>query len=178
MDAFNKLSIAISNPKLSIKQKLTAICQTIKKEIKQSHRVSLWVFNSDYSEIVKIGGFDHENQFTYGDTLSRSDYPEYFDYILTHESLKANKARSNPATSCFNKTYFEQKNIYSLLDFIYHNDFEPTGIICCEAIYSEIEWAPECVKKLKRVANISSIFFSKNIHNIKGEKEVLLRSTT
>ena len=48
MDALDKLSINISNPSLSIKQKLTWICQNIKQEIKQSHRVSLWVFNSDY----------------------------------------------------------------------------------------------------------------------------------
>lgn len=178
MDAFNKLSIAISNPSLSINQKLTYICQTIKQVVKHSHRVSLWAFKDDYSEIVKIGGFDHENKFTYGDVLTRSDYPEYFDYILNHETLNAGNARTHQATSCFNNTYFEQKSIHSLLDFIYHHDFKPTGIICCEAINSEVEWDLECVNKLKRIANISSIFFSKNIHDIEGGKEALLSSTT
>ena len=174
MDALSKLSITISNPNVSLKQKLISICKTIKREIKQSHRVSLWVFTDDYSEILKIGGFNEQNIFIAGDTLKRIDYPEYFDYILTHNVLNASKARLHIGTSCFNNTYFKQHNIYSLLDFIYHHDFEPTGVICCEAVNNEIEWESSCIEKLKRIANISSIFFSKNITDIKGEKEALL----
>jgi len=71
MDPFSKLSITISNPKLPLKEKLICICKTIKKTIKQSDRVSLWVFNGDYSEIFKIGGFDEQNQYVYGDILKR-----------------------------------------------------------------------------------------------------------
>lgn len=178
MDAFNKLSINVSNPKLSIKQKLTCICHTIKQEVKQAHLVSLWVFKKDFTEIVKIGGFDVENDFSCGDTLKRSDYPEYFDYILTHESLIANSARSNQATSCFNDSYFIKNNIFSLLDFIYHHHFEPTGIICCEAINSEVIWEKTCIDKLKRIANISSIFFSQNINDIDGDKATLLQQSS
>jgi len=169
--------MTISNPSLPLKQKLICICQTIKKEIKQSDRVSLWVFKEDYSEIFKIGGFDENNQYVLGDILKRSEYPQYFDHILTYETLTANKARTHPATTCFNSTYFKEKEVFSLLDFIYHYDFKPTGIICCEAVNSEIEWEPKCIEKLKRIANISSIFFSKNINDTKGGKEALLNIT-
>ncbi|MEW6981288.1 hypothetical protein AAD001_01405 [Colwelliaceae bacterium 6471] len=166
MDGLSKLSITISNPNLPLKQKLTAICKTIKREIKEPHQVSLWVFKNGYSAIEQIGGYDEQNQYIAGGVLQRADYPEYFDYILNNHVLNASNARSHPATSCFNSTYFAPNNIYSLLDIIYHHDFEPKGIICCEAVNAEIVWDPLFIEKLKRIANISSIFFSKSLTDL------------
>jgi len=169
MDAYTKLSITISKPNLAVKDKVITICQMVKSKIPQAHRVSIWVFNNDYNEIVSLGCFDENNHYTSGAVLARTDFPEYFDYILKHQVLIANQARSDNATSCFNGAYFEPNSIFSLLDYIYHHDFKPTGIICCEAIGQEVEWQDRCINILRRIANLSSIFFAKSIENIRDK---------
>jgi hypothetical protein len=169
MDAYTKLSITISKPNLAVKDKVIAICQMVKSKIPQAHRVSLWVFSNDYKEIISLGCFDENNHFTSGAILTRTDFPEYFDYILKHQVLIANQARNNMATSCFNSAYFEPNNIFSLLDYIYHHDFKPTGIICCEAVDQKIEWQDNCINVLRRIANLSSIFFAKSIESMNKE---------
>lgn len=163
MDTFTKLSFTLSKPNLKPAEKLKAICMSVKSEIRHANVVSLWTFDNDFSAIYKIGAFDINNEFSVGGKLQRVDFPEYFDFILQSQVLKADSARNHPATSCFNQSYFEQNNIYSLLDYVYHHDFEPAGVICCEAIENEITWTDKDIEALKRIAKLSSIFFAKDV---------------
>lgn len=163
MDTYTKLSFTLSNPSLKIDEKLKAICMAVKSEIHHADMVSLWVFNDKLKAIDKVGGFNSNNEFSAGGQLTSADFPEYFEYILKNEVLKADSARNHPATSCFNESYFEQNDIFSLLDYVYYLDFEPVGIICCEAVQQETLWTEKDIEALKRIAQLSSIYFSKDV---------------
>lgn len=165
MDPISKLTIHISKPKISVEDKLQRICMTVSKLIPKANRVSLWQFSDDLSEIKSLSLLNEKRQFVEGGILTRQVFPSYFDYILTHEVLQADNARAHPSTSCFNELYFEPNNIYSLLDFIFYNDLEPVGIICCEVVGGCIEWQEADIATLKRIANISTTFIAKEIND-------------
>ena len=163
MDAITTLTAKLTNPKISVHDKLIEICQRTHQLIEGSDRVSLWVFSKDFNKITSILCYDSTSgSFTSGHELTREDYNDYFDAILNKDVIYAPQARENLFTLCFNETYFEPLNIYSLLDFILHKDFEPIGIICCESIGKETQWTDDDIEILRRISNISSFYFQVN----------------
>ena len=160
MDILSKLAIAISNPNKSDDYKLEQICINTMKLITHCNRVSLWVFSNNLNEICCLKSIENEGKgFSAGQTLSKIDFPDYFNTILVDEVLIASDARSHRAKKCFNELYFEPNNIFSLFDYVYHKDFEPQGIICCECVDQQVEWNEAEVKILRRIANMMSMFF-------------------
>jgi len=166
MDEFTKLSMALSKPKLPVESKLREICVALHKLIPQANRVSLWSLNPEKDAITCHLLIDDVGNVSHGFSLAKADFPEYFDAMIKHQVVNAPDARNHKATACFNEVYFEPSDIYSLLDYIIHHDFEPVGILCCEATGNKVEWQENQIKSLKRVANISSIFFAQELQNI------------
>ncbi|MFC3094454.1 PAS domain-containing hybrid sensor histidine kinase/response regulator [Alteromonas sediminis] len=154
---------AISNPEVNSKEKLNAICVELKRLIPKADRVSLWLFKENYSSIKCLTCLDENDQVSNGNELKATDFPQYFDYIVSHQVLDASDARANEHTQCFNKTYFEPLNIYSLLDYIFLVNSKPAGVICCEAVNSPVTWETEDVDSLVKVVDITTLFLAKNI---------------
>jgi two-component system, sensor histidine kinase len=159
MDAITDLVITISNPAKSNDKKLEQICIATMQAITHANRVSLWAFNQAQSEIICLKCLSANMQFTSGKVLKKINYPEYFNTILKDEVIIASDARNHPATLCFNESYFVPLDIYSLFDYIYHKDFIPRGVICCESVGKKITWLEEESQILKRIANMTSILF-------------------
>ena len=160
MDAFTKLTTKLTNPSLSVKDKLKEVCLITAAQIKGAHRVSLWIFGKNFDSIEPLICYDATNHtFPDGQVLNQSDYKEYFDGVLQNEVVCASDARNHELTKCFNESYFEPLNIYSLLDYILHRDFEPQGVICCESIGNITDWSEQDIETLKRIARASSMYF-------------------
>jgi hypothetical protein len=160
MKLLTDMVIAVSNPDKDNQQKLEQICLTTMSHITHANRVSLWAFNKDKSEIVCLmclSGSD--NTFSSGEVLKKADCSEYFDTILKEQVLVASNARNHHATKCLNQSYLEPNTIYSLFDYIYHEDFQPKGIICCESVGEAVEWVGGEQNILRRIAGITSMFF-------------------
>jgi hypothetical protein len=160
MDRFIKLTASLTNPTINEQDKLKEICNTTASLIKGADRVSLWVFSSEFESIESIVSYDSATRsYTSGQRLNKSDFKNYFEGILGNEVINAPQARSHDITKCFNETYFEPLNIYSLLDFILHRDFIPNGIICCESVGEVTQWSDRNIESLKRIARASSMYF-------------------
>lgn len=160
MDSFIRLTTTLTNPALSVDKKLKVICEVTSELVAGADRVSLWTFKDDYSKIVSTVSYERKHQ-KYGGSaeLSRENYGTYFDAIISNEVVKADNAREHPHTACFKELYFEPNNIYSMLDFILHHDFEPIGVICCETVGRFYQWTEEDVQSLRRIARSSSLYF-------------------
>jgi two-component system, sensor histidine kinase len=165
MDAISKLKIQLSKPRISLTEKLRVICSAINSLIPSADRVSLWVFDKELTEIKSLILLtDREYHFA-PIVLNKSDFPQYFEHILKHETLMASDAREHPSTACFNDLYFEPNDIHSLLDFVIQKDFEPIGIICCEAVGDIAFWQQEDVEVMKRIAQISDLFLGQQLEH-------------
>lgn len=157
------LAVKVSNPNITSERKLKQICNELKKLISNADRVSLWLFNHDYTAINSLIFLDEKNEIVSNAVLKAEDFPAYFDYILEHKVLDASDARNHEITKNLTKVYFEPSNIYSLLDYIYFIDNKPLGVICCESVGSKISWSHADKLSLIKVADVTTLFLSKQL---------------
>lgn len=160
MNPYLKLTATLTNPRVKVEDKLQEICTITSQLIKGADRVSLWSFSDDFEKIESLICYDSSNgDITSGMSLNKSDFNDYFKGILEQEVINASEARTHDLTKHLNETYFDPLNIQSLLDFVLHQDFVPSGIICCESVGRVTHWTDENIKSLKRIASSSSMYF-------------------
>lgn len=161
MDTKLKLSRLMNNASLDKEEKLKQICVLTQQLVKNADRVSLWRFDDlQKSKITCLMGYDAKQDIYWSNLeLFAKDFPNYFNAIFEKDIVSASDARHHKATACFNELYFEPNNIYSLLDFILHKDFQPIGIICCERTDNPVQWLQEDEENLRSIATLISFFF-------------------
>ena len=160
MDSFIKLTTKLTNPNLSVEDKLKEICFTTASLVKGADRVSLWCFDENFDSIHSLVCYDViNNAFTSDLTLNKPDFLDYFTGILNNVVINAPHARTHELTQCFTDSYFKPLDIYSLLDYILNKDFNPHGVICCESVGRVSQWSKSDEEVLKKVARVSSMYF-------------------
>lgn len=163
MNNLLELSNVLRNGNLSKEEAYKEICKTAVKVIDGANLVSLWVFDTQKTMIRSLINYDGETEaFNQGIELYKKDYPKYFEAIVERQILVANDARKHPVTECFTESYFEPLNIYSLLDFILHKDYQPIGVICCEAKGAPVIWSDEDTENIRTLATLISFCFDIN----------------
>ncbi|MFT2091481.1 histidine kinase [Paraglaciecola sp. 2405UD69-4] len=164
MDPITDLTITMSHPDKSATDKLKLACTVACQSISGANRTSIWRLVDNKQKIECLMCFDQlSNSFSSGQILTKEDFPEYFEAILENEHIVASDARNHPSTECFNADYFIPNDIYSLLDYILHQDFSPTGIFCCESVGTFSHWEEQDSTKLRKMANIISMFFTPDL---------------
>lgn len=158
-----KLAVKISDPNISNESKLKQTCQELKKLIPSADRVSLWLFNQDYTAISCLMCLDENEKVSLDAVLKADDFPHYFNFILGNQVLDASDARNNEITSGFNDVYFEPLDIHSLLDYIYFIDDKPLGVICCERVGSKVTWSHADKEALIKIADLTTLFLSNQL---------------
>ena len=154
-----ELNLTLTNPKLSYNHKLNAIVKTAAQHVPQADMTSLWVCDESGS-IHCIARFDKQSQqFSDGGVISNDNAAAYLEAIVDRDILAIESVRDHPFTKDMNNEYFIPAGVYSLLDYILHDDFKPKGVLCCEARSEVSQWQEHEKTVLKRIANSSSIFF-------------------
>ena len=157
MEKLANLSVYLSNPRISLNEKLLKICMTVKSAIPNCDRVGIWLFFVEHTEMVSLMCVDELGRKSNGEQLLASDYQDYFAHIIEHEFLVASDARNNDIAKCFNQGYFDVHNIHSLLDVTFKKDYIPLGIICCERTASKIDWQILCCIRLTITSIVPAI---------------------
>jgi hypothetical protein len=161
MESITKLMITMSHPERSDEAKLKQACLSASDSIAGANRISIWRLKDNNQIAECLMCYDQITQeFTSGQILLQVDFPEYFEAILANDHIIAPDARSHPSTQCFNELYFIPHDIHSLLDYILHKDFLPTGLICCESVGAKADWQPENLTSLRKISNVISMFFT------------------
>lgn len=177
MDVLSNLSVYLSNPRISLNEKIFKICLSVKSAIPNCDRVGVWIFNPDYSEMLSLMCIDEVGNKSMGEELFSKDYSDYFSHIINNELLIASDARAHEVSKCFNVGYFDVHNIHSLLDITFKDDATPLGIICCERTADKTEWQEDDINALKGIAAKASLFISNNVSETyaTGSKESLIK---
>jgi PAS domain S-box-containing protein len=122
-------------------------------------RASVWLFDHDRCAIVCESLFaDGSSQGRTGGRLLRGDHPEYFAAIESLLPVRANDARTHPATASFCAGYLEPLGIASMLDSPIRLGSELAGVLCCEAVGEPRHWTNEEEEFLLAVSAIVLIF--------------------
>nr|WP_255444155.1 sigma 54-interacting transcriptional regulator [Robiginitalea sp. SC105] len=154
-DVILKLASLVGNElKASLKQITQLAAETL-----DVGRVGVWRLNMDKTEIhcedlyILESGTHQE-----GASLSRSEYPNYFDALEKSQTVLVEDARNNPVTEQFAEAYLIPHNIRSLMDVFVHSTTGYYGIICFEHVGSQTRrWSADDLEFATSIANVVSL---------------------
>lgn len=126
-------------------------------------RASLWRYtNGLYDKVECLDLYDSsEGQHHAGFTLLETDFGPYFEAMQRDNMIVAHHARQHPATDCFNESYFEPHDIYSLLDVGISVNGSPWGLFCCEQVTFVKEWSQADTEILRSISTLCGMAFKK-----------------
>ncbi|MCW8107226.1 hypothetical protein OPS25_01745 [Alteromonas ponticola] len=160
IDPLTDLTIKLSRHLVSRESKFKEICVCVSRVIRSANRISLWQFNESRNAITCLCLLEDDTfSLDVDQNLSSTSCQDYFSALFQKDVVIAPIAQEHPDTSCLSDSYLQPNNIYSLLDYIFHQDFVPIGIICCEATDAPVAWTEHDVAMLRRIANITSMFY-------------------
>ncbi|MEO0921029.1 MAG: GAF domain-containing protein, partial [Pseudomonadota bacterium] len=110
----------------------------------QVQRASAWVLDEEQSQIECIDLYETLNgQHSSGAILYASDFPKYFDAVITERVITASDARTDPRTSEFTEVYLKPNRVISMLDTQIRSAGGARGVICLETVDEYREWSPD-----------------------------------
>lgn len=120
-------------------------------------RVSIWLYNDDYTSIqchnLYINNVGHEQ----GSILYKKDFPNYFKALRSGKMIVVNIAREDVRTNEFKDAYLVPNNIYSMLDAPIHYAGEIVGVVCHEYTNSIHNWSSQEQEFASAIASTVSL---------------------
>ncbi|HNT36098.1 MAG TPA: response regulator, partial [bacterium] len=112
--------------------------------ILKTERVSVWIYNSDCSEIHCADLYQSSlKKHSEGENLKASDFPNYTEAHKIGQVIAAEDVFSDPRTSSIPRAYFEDNRIKSLLDAPVWVQGKLAGLLSFEHTETVRTWLPE-----------------------------------
>ncbi|WP_427161893.1 ATP-binding protein [Aliinostoc sp. HNIBRCY26] len=107
-------------------------------------RVSVWFYNQEGSGIECLDLYNiHNQEHTFGQVLSKANYPAYFQALALGESLHINNVIIDQRTQELFTTYLSIFEVISLLSTPIWVGNRLLGFLCCEHCHEVREWTGE-----------------------------------
>jgi PAS domain S-box-containing protein len=119
-------------------------------------RISYWSIDE---EIMKCENMYYleADRFERNFTLSRINFPNYFNHIIKNDQIVASNVYYNHAVSEFTSEYFPKNNIKSMLDTPIKINGTLVGVLCYESVAKIIEWDNEDINFARSIADLIAI---------------------
>jgi diguanylate cyclase (GGDEF)-like protein/PAS domain S-box-containing protein len=132
-------------------------CSQLKVE-----RASVWELRDDQAHIECSDMFDTRRQeHSTGAILYASDFPTYFNAVLTERVITAGDANADPRTKEFSEVYLKPNEILSMLDTQIRSAAGPRGVICLESTSSLRNWSPDEAAYAASLAELLGFFMDR-----------------
>lgn len=95
-------------------------------------RASIWLLSDDHQLMHCVYQLDGKQHSTPDLTLSRQDFPSYFNALDDERNIVATNAHHHPQTAEFSDIYLSPSGICSMLDTPIRHHGVMVGIICIE----------------------------------------------
>ncbi|MCX5746515.1 MAG: GAF domain-containing protein, partial [Proteobacteria bacterium] len=136
---------------------IRAITETAARALKVA-RASVWLIAEDDSTIECSDLYEATTgTHSRGLVLSRADFPRYFDAMLEEETIAADDAHTDPATSEFSAVYLTPLGIGALLDAPIRTGLRLVGVLCHEHIGPARPWTGSEQKDAAFLASLASL---------------------
>ena len=120
-------------------------------------RVSIWLYNDDYTSIhchnLYVQNAGHEKGFE----LFKKDFPNYFKALESGKMIVVNQAREDERTNEFTESYLIPNNIYSMLDAPIYYAGEIIGVVCHEYTNFVHTWSSQEQEFASAIASTASL---------------------
>jgi K+-sensing histidine kinase KdpD len=100
-------------------------------------RCSIWLYKDDKKDTLVCEQLyvKAEKNWYQGIELSKSDFSDYFEYLINDPVIVADDAEKHPATACFTEGYLRPLGIKSMLDVPIIFRGQVIGVVCIESLY-------------------------------------------
>jgi PAS domain S-box-containing protein len=154
-EAITKLSVLKFSKFENMLEMLKVIIDNAAKSA-SINRMGFWEFHEDYVKCIYLFT-ENKTQSKEEIFLYKKDYPIYFDSIKKEKMIIASDALNHFETSEFNKSYFKENNIKSLLDYPVFIEGKLFGILCLEITDTFRFWDNEDINYTRSISEIISI---------------------
>jgi len=120
-------------------------------------RVSIWLYNEDYTSIQCHNLYVHKLGHEKGFELFKKDFPNYFKAVESGKMIIVNHAREDERTNEFTEPYLIPNNIYSMLDAPIYYAGEIIGVVCHEYTNSIHTWTSQEQEFASAIASTVSL---------------------
>lgn len=143
-----------------LQQAIAEITETC-SELVGTKRVSVWLYNDDFSEIKCVNLFNSKVQqhVNNRETLRCEEFPTYFACQKKGEIIDAIDVFTDPRTCELPAAYYQEHNIRSMLDTpVWFHD-RLGGVLCFEHTGEQRVWTPEDVRLATSMAALLSLCY-------------------
>ncbi|WP_309640633.1 PAS domain S-box protein [Flavobacterium sp.] len=137
-------------------------------------RASFWNYFPDKLKCQNLYEVN-KNKFEKGFTLTRSQYPIYFETIENEMQVIANDVYNNPITQELCLDYIPKNKICSILDTPVFINGQLRGIICFESVGRIKKWDNEDVAFSRSVSDLIIVALESQLR-IEAEKKLVYKS--
>lgn len=121
-------------------------------------RASVWLLGEEQTDIKCVDLYEvAEHRHTSGTVLRASDYPAYFEAMLSEETIAAEDAHADPQTSEFSAPYLRPLGIGAMLDAPIRTGMRLVGVLCHEHIGGARTWGTGERKDAAFLASLASL---------------------
>lgn len=117
-------------------------------------RVSIWSLQPDKQAITATKLIDEKCPQAETPTLSKNQFPCYFNALESERTIIANDARNHSATIELTNGYLEEAGVYGMLDVPLRHKGKMIGVMCCESRRENRTWASAEIAFVGMLADI------------------------
>ncbi len=133
-------------------------------------RVGVWLYNEERSKIECINLYDAKTEsHTFGNSLSKTSCPTYFQALEEERSIAADDARNDIRTQELSESYLSVLGITSILDAPIWLEGRLVGVVCHEHIGEGREWTLEEESFAGSIADFVTLAIEANERNVVQE---------
>lgn len=149
---------------------LGKLCTQIISDTLDVSRSGFWLYNTTSISCDKLFTKSTQ-QFSEGEILNETNFPDFFSVLRKEPCLIANDAQNIILTKSLNEAYVIKNNISSLLFVpIIHNE-QMVGVLSQEQVKTARIWQKIEINFLFQVAELISFCFSLNERNLFEEEQ-------
>jgi K+-sensing histidine kinase KdpD len=140
MRKLNDVLISQTHNELFYQGNLSDGALELTKEVTETigaDRCSIWLYKDSKKDtlICEQLYVKAEKNWYQGIELSKSDFSDYFEYLINDPVIIADDAEKHPATACFTEGYLRPLGIKSMLDIPIIFRGQVIGVVCIESLH-------------------------------------------
>ncbi len=140
MRKLNDVLISQTHNELFYQGNLSDGALELTKEVTETigaDRCSIWLYKDSKKDSLVCEQLyvKAEKNWYQGIELSKSDFGDYFEYLINDPVIIADDAEKHPATACFTEGYLRPLGIKSMLDIPIIFRGQVIGVVCIESLH-------------------------------------------
>lgn len=176
IESYTHSTKKLSTTDFSTYDNLSKLIDFIIKEasVSKANRISFWKYSHDILVCKNLYSKD-KNETCINNPLDKASHPVYFETLHKKAIINATDVFNKKETSEFQKEYFIQNNIVSMLDVPVFFSGRLAGVICFESTKRKRIWDNEDINYARTIADVISLAISSQMR-LKAERKLELKS--